>query len=73
VPQSIAFTKIRWAAEPLLQKPGVRPELTLEEAQRIFVIAIDWGTYRTLTDELGLTRQQVQEWIRHYYQRMLLT
>ena len=63
----------RWAAETLLQKPGVRPELTLEEAQRIFVIAIDWGTYRTLTDELGLTREQVQEWIRHYYQRMLLT
>jgi AcrR family transcriptional regulator len=63
----------RWAAETLLQKPGVRPDLTLEEAEQIFVIAIDWGTYRTLSGELGLSREQVQEWIRRYYQRMLLS
>lgn len=63
----------RWAAETLLQKPGTRSDLTIEEAERIFLIAIDWGTYRTLSDEIGLTREQLAEWMRHYYQRMLLS
>lgn len=63
----------RWAAETLLQKPGVRADLTLEEAERIFLIAIDWGTYRTLSGELGLSPERVAEWTRDYYQRMLLS
>jgi hypothetical protein len=63
----------RWAAETLLQKPGARPELTVEDAERIFIIAIDWATHRTLLDELGLSPEQVKDWTRHYYQRMFLT
>ena len=63
----------RWAATTLLTKPGTRPGLTPEQAERDFVIAIDWGTYRTLTAELGLTPRQVRDWIRNYYQRMFLT
>ncbi|MHB8658945.1 MAG: TetR family transcriptional regulator [Solirubrobacteraceae bacterium] len=63
----------RWAAETLLQKPGVRSDLTLEEAQRMFTIAIDWATYRTLHVELGLSHDQLHEWIRGYYQRMFLS
>ena len=61
-----------WAAETLLTKPGTRPDLTLEEAEPIFLIAIDWGTYRTLTHELGLTQHAAREWLRRYYQRMLV-
>jgi hypothetical protein len=46
-----------WAAA-LLTKAGTRPGLTLEQAEQDFVIAIDWGTHRTLTGELGLTPAQ---------------
>jgi AcrR family transcriptional regulator len=63
----------RWAAETLLQKPGVRSDLTLEQAQRTFTIAIDWATYRTLHLELGLSHNQLHEWMRSYYQRMFLS
>ena len=62
-----------WAATTLLTKSGHRPGLTLEQAERDFVIAMDWGTYRTLTGELGLTPGQVCDWIRSYYQRMFLS
>jgi AcrR family transcriptional regulator len=63
----------RWAAETLLQKPGVRSDLTLEQAQQTFTIAIDWATYRTLHVELGLSHNQLHEWMRSYYQRMFLS
>ena len=63
----------RWAATTLLSKPGTRPGLTLEQAEQDFVIAIDWGTYRTLTRELDLTPGQVRDWMRSYYQRMFLS
>ncbi len=63
----------RWAATTLLSKPGTRPGLSLEQAERDFVIAIDWGTYRTLTGELGLAPGQVRDWMRSYYQRMFLS
>lgn len=63
----------RWAATTLLTKPGHRAGLTLEQAERDFVVAMDWGTYRTLTGELGLTPGQARDWIRSYYQRMFLS
>jgi AcrR family transcriptional regulator len=63
----------RWAATTLLTKPGTRAGLTPEQAERDFVIAIDWGTYRTLTGELGLTPGQVRDWMHSYYQRMFLS
>jgi hypothetical protein len=62
-----------WAATTLLTKSGHRPGLTLEQAERDFVIAMDWGTYRTLTGELGLTPGQIRDWIHSYYQRMFLS
>lgn len=61
-----------WAAEILLRKPGVRPDLTLNEAEETFLIAIDWGTYRLLATERAMTLLEVQAWILHYYERMLL-
>jgi AcrR family transcriptional regulator len=61
-----------WAAETLLQKPGTPRDVTVEEAERVFLIAIDWGTYRTLTDELGLTPAAARDWLENYYRRMLL-
>ncbi len=41
--------------------------------QQDFVIAIDCGTNRTLTGELGLTPGQVHDWIRNYYRRIFLS
>jgi AcrR family transcriptional regulator len=62
----------RWAAETLLKKPGTRPGLTVEEAEQIFVIAIDWATHRTLSIELGLTTSQIEAWMCRLYHRVFL-
>jgi hypothetical protein len=62
---------IRWSAEILLQKPGVRADLTVREAEETFLIA-DWNTYRTLTRNGALRADEVQAWIMRYYRRMLL-
>ena len=62
-----------WDVTTLLTRPGHRPGLTLEQAERDFVIAMDWATYRTLTGELGLTPDQMRDWMRSYYQRMFLS
>ena len=62
----------RWAAETLLQKPDASPDLTVEEAEQVFIIAIDWATHRTLSTELGLTDAEIQAWMRRLYQRMFL-
>lgn len=55
-----------------MKKPGARSDLTLEEAERILIIAIDWATYRTLHGELGLTHTQLHEWMCGYYKHMFL-
>jgi AcrR family transcriptional regulator len=62
----------RWAAQTLLQKPGVDPDLTVQEAEQVFIIAIDWATHRTLSTELGLTNSQIRSWLRRLYQRSFL-
>ncbi len=61
-----------WAAQIARQKPGIRTDLTLKDAEQIFLIAMDWATYRTLTTKLALTPDGAQAWILHYYQHMLL-
>jgi hypothetical protein len=63
---------VRWSAEVLLGKPGVRADLTLREAEATFQIAIDWNTYLTLTTKGDVSRKEVQEWVTRYYRRMLL-
>ena len=62
----------RWAAETLLTKPGIRPDLTITQAEQLFLIAIDWATYRTLSTELDLTTSQIQTWLRDLYRRVFL-
>jgi AcrR family transcriptional regulator len=63
---------IRWGAEILLQKPGVRADLTLREAEDTLLIAADWNTHRTLTTYGGMTPEEVVAWLTRYYRRMLL-
>jgi AcrR family transcriptional regulator len=63
---------IRWSAEVLLRKPGVRADLTLREAEATLLTATDWATYRTLTTKLGMTPEEFRAWMQRYYRRMLL-
>ena len=63
---------VRWSAEVLLRKPGVRADLTLREAEATFQIAIDWNTYLTLTTKSDMSPEETHEWVRRYYRRMLL-
>jgi AcrR family transcriptional regulator len=60
------------AAETLLAKPGVRAGLTPEETRQILLVAMHWGTYRTLTGMADLDVDAVETWIKRYYRRMLL-
>jgi AcrR family transcriptional regulator len=65
------FALHRWA-EILLDKPGVRPGLTVREAQETMLTGTDWNTYRTLTTKAGMTPGEVQAWVTRYYRTMLL-
>jgi AcrR family transcriptional regulator len=60
------------AAETLLAKPGLRAGLTPEETREILLVAMHWGTYRTLTGMGHLDVDAIETWIKRYYQRMLL-
>jgi AcrR family transcriptional regulator len=71
VTEALRFA-VRWSAEVLLQKPGVRADLTLREAEEIFLIANDWSTYRTLTTKGGLNAEDAKAWVLRCVRRMLL-
>jgi AcrR family transcriptional regulator len=63
---------VRWSAEVVLRKPGVRADLTLREAEETFLIALDWNTYRTLTTRGDMGPEEIQAWIMRCYRRVLL-
>jgi AcrR family transcriptional regulator len=61
-----------WAARIIVDKRGLAPDMTLDEATRVFRFAIDPATYRTLTGELELDDDGVQAWMLRYTRGMLL-
>lgn len=63
---------VHWAAATLLSKPGRRPTLTEPDAEATFWVALDWGTYRTLTRHAGLSPKRIEDWLRAYYARQFL-
>jgi AcrR family transcriptional regulator len=63
---------VSWATSTLLRKPGHRRAMTREEVEAIFWVALDWATYRTLTDHAGLTPEGYEQWLHSYYESMLL-
>jgi TetR/AcrR family transcriptional regulator, regulator of autoinduction and epiphytic fitness len=65
-------TGAQWAAATLLSKPGVPPHISQRYAEDVFWIAIDFGTYRSLTTGRGLSPAGFETWIRNYYRNMLL-
>jgi AcrR family transcriptional regulator len=63
---------VRWATRTLLAKPGRRPGLRQRDVETVFWVALDWGTFRTLTEHAGLTSDRFERWLRSYYRAMLL-
>jgi hypothetical protein len=61
-----------WAAAVLLAKPGLPPHVTQAYAEEVFWLAIDPGTYRSLTLGRGLSPAGFETWIGNYYDKMLL-
>lgn len=61
-----------WAAVALLAKPGLPAHVTQAYAEEVFWLAIDPGTYRSLTLGRGLSPAAFETWIGNYYDKMLL-
>lgn len=64
---------VGWAADTLLGKRGRRRGLTRDAAKTAFWVALDWETYRTLTERAGLDADGYERWLRAYYRAMLVT
>lgn len=64
---------VRWATETLLQKRGRKRGLTRRQIETAIWVALDWGTYRTLTEHARLTPDEFEAWLRRYYKTMLIT
>ena len=63
---------IRWATETLLGRPGHDESLAPAEVEALFWVALDWGTYRTLTEHAGLTPDGFEQWLAGYYRRVFV-
>lgn len=63
---------VAWAARLFLAKPGVRSDLTPDEAETIVQVAMAWGTHRTLAVERSLAPDQIERWVLDYYRRMFM-
>ena len=62
---------VQWATRTLLGKPGMG-HLDARTVETIFWVALDWGTYRLLTEHVGLDADAYEQWIADYYRRMFL-
>jgi AcrR family transcriptional regulator len=63
---------IERATETLLAKPGRKRGLRRQDVQASFWIALDWATYRTLTEQGQLTPDQYEAWLDRYYKATFL-
>ncbi len=63
---------VDWAASALLAKPDADPRLERADVESTFWLALEWGTYRTMTLARGLSPDEFELWLRAYYRRLLL-
>jgi AcrR family transcriptional regulator len=63
---------IRWATDTLLAKPGRKAGMSRTHVEAVFWVALNWGTFRTLTEQAGLSAHAYESWLRSYYRSMLL-
>ena len=64
---------VAWATKVLLKKPGRRAGLRRKDVEASFWVALDWGTYRTLTEHASLAAADYEAWLRRYYRQAFLT
>jgi AcrR family transcriptional regulator len=62
---------VTWATDLLLGKPDADPTLQRSYVETTFWLALEWGTYRTMTEQYGLTPIEFEQWLRSYYRNML--
>ncbi len=63
---------VDWATTVLLKKPGRRKGLRRRDVEASFWVALDWGTYRTLTRHARLAAAEYETWLRRYYRLVFL-
>lgn len=63
---------VAWAASTLLRKTGRKRRLQRRDVEALFWVALDWGTYRTLTQQAGLSDRDYERWLLDYYTATLL-
>jgi AcrR family transcriptional regulator len=63
---------IQRATETLLALPGRKRGLRRQDVEATFWVALDWGTYHTLTEHANLTPNQYEAWLRRYYKATCL-
>lgn len=63
---------VTWASDTLTTKRGRRRALSVDRVRTTFWVALDWGTYRTLTDHARLDDDGYERWLRSYYEALLL-
>jgi AcrR family transcriptional regulator len=63
---------VGWAVDTLAGKPGRAADPSRDEVATVFWVALDWSTYRTLTQHAGLDDDGYEEWLRRYYRATLL-
>jgi len=56
----------------LFRKQGRKPHLRRNQVEAAFWVALDWGTYRTLTQYAGLDDDEYEAWLNRYYQDAFL-
>ena len=61
-----------WAASTLLRKTGRKRGLRQRDVETSFWVALDWGTYRTLTEQAGLNADAYERWLWNYYSATML-
>lgn len=64
-------TGVRWAMATLLAKEDAPSGLARRHVEETFWLALDWGTYRTLTEHMSLDADGFESWLRRYYRQML--
>jgi AcrR family transcriptional regulator len=63
---------VEWAAGTLLAKPGRRRGLRRRDVETSFWVALDWGTYRTLSHHASVSPARYEAWLNAYYRASFL-
>src|SRR3954469_1753781 len=63
---------VRWATRAYMSKAGADARIKRTDVENTFWLALEWGTFRSMTDQHGLSVDQFERWLRGYFRRMPL-